>query len=236
VACKRRHPHAGARVKPIKVLLADDQSLVRAGFHALLDAEESIRVVGEATNGREAVEMACASRPDVILMDIQMPGVDGLAATRQVTSLPELAQTKVLVLTTFDHDENVFGALQAGASGFLLKGMEPADLIKAIHVVASGDALLAPTVTRRLIAAYTQKAPTSATQPISLPADISDREKEVLILVATGMNNAEIAGQLFLSPLTVKSHVSRILTKFTARDRVQLVVMAYESQLITPGR
>lgn len=223
-------------MKPIKVLLADDQSLVRAGFHALLDAEESIQVVGEATNGQEAVDMACASRPDVILMDIQMPGVDGLAATRQVTSLPELAQTKVLVLTTFDHDENVFGALQAGASGFLLKGMEPADLINGIQVVAGGDALLAPTITRRLIAAYTRKAPTSATQPTPLPADISDREKEVLTLVATGMNNAEIAGQLFLSPLTVKSHVSRILTKFCARDRVQLVVMAYESQLITPGR
>ncbi len=217
----------------MRVLLADDQSLIRAGFAALLDDDDDLQVVGSASDGAEAVALAHTTRPDVVLMDIRMPGVDGLSATRQITAADDLTSTKVLVLTTFDDDEYLFGALKAGASGFLLKGMEPEDLIAAVKVVAGGEALLAPSATRKLIAAYSTRRALQAPKPRQLPGGVSDREIEVLKLIAQGKTNAEIAGQLVVSPLTVKSHVSRILTKLDARDRVQLVVIAYESGLVS---
>jgi DNA-binding NarL/FixJ family response regulator len=212
--------------------VAEDQAMVRAGFRSLLDAEPDIEVAGEAASGDEALEQAKALRPDVVVMDIRMPGIDGLEATRRITEDPALGDTRVLVLTTFELDEYVFGALRAGASGFLLKGGEPADLLTAIRVVASGESLLAPSVTRRLIEAYTSR-PGAAPPPVIEGLDeLTAREHEVLKLVAAGLTNAEIAQTLQLSPLTAKTHVSRILLKLGARDRVQLVVMAYQSRLV----
>jgi DNA-binding NarL/FixJ family response regulator len=215
----------------IRVVVAEDQAVVRAGFCALLDAESDIEVAGEAATGEEALEQVRALRPDVVVMDIRMPGMDGLEATRWISEDEALADTRVLVLTTFELDEYVFGALRAGASGFLLKGGEPAELLQAVRVVATGESLLAPSVTRRLIEAYTA-TPNGATEPIDGLDELTPREHEVLRLVAAGLTNGEIAKELHLSPLTSKTHVSRILMKLGARDRVQLVVMAYESHLV----
>ena len=205
--------------------------MVRAGFRALIDVDADLSVAGEAADGRQAVELALATRPDVVLMDIRMPGMDGLEAARRIAAEPALAETRILVLTTFELDEYVFGALRAGASGFLLKGGEPADLLAAIRVVAAGEALLAPSVTRRLIDAYTEGAPVERPEVPGL-AELTARELEVLGLVAEGLTNAEIAERLTLSPLTAKTHVSRILMKLGARDRVQLVVIAHQAGLV----
>jgi DNA-binding NarL/FixJ family response regulator len=216
----------------LRVVLAEDQPMVRAGFRALLDSTSDIEVVGEAATGSEALQQARALGPDVVVMDIRMPEMDGLEATRRITTAGELSGTRVLVLTTFELDEYVFGALDAGASGFLLKGGEPADLVHAIRTVASGEALLAPTVTRRLIDAYVSRPqPAPMTDHDGLD-ELTAREREVLALVATGLTNAEIAGELHLSPLTAKTHVSRILMKLGARDRVQLVVIAYRTGIV----
>jgi DNA-binding NarL/FixJ family response regulator len=216
----------------IRVVLADDQPMVRAGFRALLDSRPEIEVVGDAATGLEALDAVRAHKPDVVVMDIRMPEMDGLEATRRITSDPALNSTRVLVLTTFELDEYVFGALDAGASGFLLKGGEPADLVNAIQIVASGEALLAPSVTRRLIETYaTLPKAVAAAEPDGFD-ELTAREREMLGVIATGMTNAEIAAEFHLSPLTVKAHVSRILMKLGARDRVQLVVIAYESGIV----
>jgi DNA-binding NarL/FixJ family response regulator len=218
----------------IRVVLAEDQAIVRAGFRALLDAEPDLEVAGEAADGREAVDLTRRLNPDLVVMDIRMPELDGLEATEQITSDPALGSTRVLVLTTFELDEYVFGALRAGASGFLLKGGEPADLLAAIRLVAGGEALLAPSVTKRLIEAYVaQPEPATHTAPNGLD-ELSARELEILREVAQGHTNREIADALYLSPLTVKTHVSRILTKLRARDRVQLVVIAYQAGIAPP--
>jgi len=215
-----------------RVVLAEDQPMVRAGFRALLDSREDIDVVGEAATGTEAVELVRTQRPDVVVMDIRMPEMDGIEATRRITSDPSVTHTRVLILTTFELDEYVFGALDAGASGFLLKGGEPADLVHAIQVVAAGDSLLAPSVTRRLIETYVSRPePQPAAEHHGL-GDLTSREREVLELVAHGLTNAEIAQTLQLSPLTAKTHVSRILMKLGARDRVQLVVIAYQTGVV----
>jgi len=221
----------------ISVQLADDQALVRAGFRALLDGEDDMRVVAEAADGEQAVELAREHRPDVVLMDVRMPRTDGLRATARLTADPTLSRTRVIVLTTFELDEYVFGALRAGASGFLLKDMEPTELLDAVRIVAAGDALLAPRHTRRLIEAFVAQAGAG-------PADVEDgelaeltsREREVLTLVGQGLSNAEIAERLVVSPLTAKTHVARLFTKLGARDRAQLVVIAYETGLVRPGR
>jgi DNA-binding NarL/FixJ family response regulator len=218
----------------IRVLVADDQALVRAGFRVLVDSAADLEVVGEAGNGREAVELARSARPDVVLMDIRMPVLDGLEATRRIVADELLAGVRVLVLTTFDLDEYVYEALRAGASGFLLKDTPPADLLAAIRVVAAGDALLAPSVTRRLIAEFARRPEPSAVAPAAL-AGLTDREREVLALVARGLTNAEIADRLVVSVATAKTHVSRVLAKLQARDRAQLVMLAYETGLVTPG-
>ncbi|MCU1492723.1 MAG: vraR 6 [Acidimicrobiaceae bacterium] len=220
----------------LRVLVADDHALVRAGFRSILTGEGDIEVVEEATNGVEALVIARREVPDVVLMDIRMPDVDGLEATRRITTDPRLVATKVIVLTTFDLDEYVFGALRAGASAFLLKGVEPVDLISAVRTVAAGNALLDPGATRRLIEAYVASSAEQPGELARLPGSLTAREIEVLTLIATGLTNAEIADQLYNSPLTIKSHVSRILTKLGARDRTQLVVLAYESGLVVPGR
>ncbi|HYZ29387.1 MAG TPA: response regulator transcription factor [Thermoleophilaceae bacterium] len=219
------------------VLLADDQGLVRAGFRALLDAEPDIAVVAEAADGVEAVELARRERPDVALMDVRMPRMDGLEATRQITSDPRLSGTRVVVLTTFELDDYVFGALRAGASGFLLKDIDPPDLVAAVRVAADGDALLAPRLTRRLIEAFVEQeraAPPAVTEGDTL-RELTSREREVLALVGRGLSNAEIADELVLSPLTAKTHVARLFSKLGARDRAQLVVIAYETALVVPG-
>jgi len=218
----------------IHVLLAEDQAIVRAGFRALLNAEPDLEVAGEAANGREAVDLTRQLNPDLVVMDIRMPELDGLEATEQITSDPALSSTRILVLTTFELDEYVFGALRAGASGFLLKGGEPADLLSAIRLVAAGEALLAPSVTKRLIEAYmAQPGPAAPMVPSGLD-ELTPRELEILQQVAQGHTNREIADALYLSPLTVKTHVSRILTKLRARDRVQLVVIAYQAGIAPP--
>ena len=220
----------------ISVELADDQALGRAGFRALLDAEPDFRVVAEAADGVAAVRHAGEHRPDVVLMDIRMPELDGLEATARITSDPALAGTRVIVLTTFELDEYVFGALRAGASGFLLKDIEPSDLLAAIRVVAGGEALLAPRVTRRLIEAFVGaggQAP-SASEGAALEM-VTPREREILALVGRGLANAEIAEALVVSPLTVKTHLARLFSKLGARDRAQLVVIAYETGLVVPG-
>ncbi|MFC0681808.1 response regulator [Lysobacter korlensis] len=215
------------------VAIADDQQLIRAGFRSLLSAEPDLTVVGEAATGTEAVALVKRTTPDVVLMDIRMPDGDGLWATEQIVADPRLAGTHVVILTTFELDDYVSRAIRAGASGFLVKDTEPVELIRAIRVVASGDALLSPSVTRRLLerfAADLREAPDAA--PLEA---LTDREREVLALVGQGKTNAEVAHELFLSPLTAKTHVSRIMTKLDARDRVQLVVLAYETGLVRPG-
>ena len=220
-----------------RVVVADDQALVRAGFRALLDAEPEIEVVAEAADGAQAVELTRREQPDIVLMDVRMPHMDGLEATRRITSTPGLTGTRVIVLTTFELDEYVFGALRAGASGFLLKDIDPPDLLKAVHVVAAGEALLAPRLTRRLIEAFV--AQERAAQPPITAGDqldeLTPREREVLALVGRGLSNTEIADKLILSPLTAKTHVARLFSKLDARDRAQLVVLAYETGLVVPG-
>ncbi|WP_446666074.1 response regulator [Flexivirga sp. B27] len=219
-----------------RVIVVDDQAMVRAGFAALLDAQEDIDVVGQAADGDEGVALARRSRPDVVLMDVRMPKLDGLEATRRIVASPGLADhTRVLMLTTFDVDDYVYEALRAGASGFLLKDAPPADLISAVHVVAAGDALLAPSITRRLIADFAQRRPAGRSKPSLRLNALTERETEVLTLVARGSSNSEIAHQLFVAEQTVKTHVSRVFTKLDLRDRAQAVVFAYESGLVTPG-
>jgi DNA-binding NarL/FixJ family response regulator len=218
----------------IRVLVADDQAAVRGAFAALIDAQDQMHVVGEATNGREAVDLARRVFPHVVLMDIRMPVLDGLEATRLICADAQLAGTRVLVLTTFDADEYVYGALRAGASGFLLKDARPRDLLQAIETVAAGDALLAPSITRRLIAEFAARRD-PAEPPVAL-GELTEREREILRLVAEGLSNAEIAGRLVISPLTAKTHVSNVLRKLDCRDRAALVALAYEVGLVAPGR
>lgn len=218
----------------IRVVVADDQALVRAGFVALLDAQDDIDVVAEADTGAQALAAAREHRPDVVLMDIRMPELDGLAATRAIAGDPALSGVRVVVLTTFELDEYVFEAMRAGASGFLVKHTEPAELVRAVRVVADGDALLSPSVTRRLVREFASRARPPAFGAASL-SELTSREREVMALVAEGLTNAEIGDRLFLSPATARTHVSRILTKLNARDRTQLVVLAYESGLVRPG-
>ncbi|MEV1244554.1 response regulator transcription factor [Nonomuraea sp. NPDC049750] len=217
----------------IRTVLADDQNLVRAGFRSILSDEDGIEVVGEAANGAEAVAKARELQPDVVLMDIRMPELDGLEATRVIVTDPRLDGVKVIILTTFDLDEYVYGALRAGASGFLVKDTEPAELIHAVRVVARGDALIAPSVTRRLIAEFAGRI--KRPEPGPRLNALTEREREVMALVAAGLSNDEIAARLVLSPATAKTHVSRIMTKLGSRDRAQLVVLAYEAGMITPG-
>jgi DNA-binding NarL/FixJ family response regulator len=217
----------------ISVLLADDQALVRAGFRALLDAQDDITVAGEADDGDEAVRLARQLRPDVVLMDIRMPGTDGLVATRAIAGDERLAGVKVVILTTFDLDEYVFEAIRAGANGFLVKDTEPAELLRAVRAVVAGDALLSPRVTRRLIEEFATRAKAPAPAPaVEL---LTEREREVVALVAEGLSNDEIAERLFMSSATARTHVSRAMIKVGARDRAQLVVFAYETGLARPG-
>jgi DNA-binding NarL/FixJ family response regulator len=217
----------------IRVLLADDQALVRAGFAALLDAQDDISVVGQAGDGLQAVALATELVPDVVLMDIRMPLLDGLQATRRIAENPDLSTVRVVVLTTFELDEYVFDAMRSGASGFLVKHTEPSDLVRAVRVVASGEAMLSPGVTRRLIAEFAVRAK-EPVEPDGL-AVLTDREREVVALVGNGLSNDEIAARLTMSPATARTHVSRAMTKLYARDRAQLVVLAYESGLVRPG-
>ena len=218
----------------IRVLLADDQALIRAGFRMIIDSEPGLEVVGEAADGGEAIALARSERADVVLMDIRMPRVDGIEATRRIGADDDLAGVRVLVLTTFEHDDNVVLALQAGASGFLGKGVAPQDLLHAIRVVASGEALLSPRATRGLVGRFlTSLRPPAGTLPgLDL---LTDREREILVLVAHGLSNDDIAERLFLSPLTAKTHVNRAMTKLGVRDRAQLVVLAYQHGLVRPG-
>jgi DNA-binding NarL/FixJ family response regulator len=217
----------------IRIVLVDDQALLRAGFRALIDAEEDLEVVGEASNGQEGLDVIGRMRPDVVLMDIRMPGVDGLAATKAIGADTGLADTKVIILTTFDLDEYVFEAVRLGASGFLVKDTEPVDLLAGIRAVAAGDALLSPGVTRRLIAEFATRSKHTADASALEP--LTGREREVVGLVGEGLNNEEIATRLVVSPATAKTHVSRAMIKMHARDRAQLVVIAYESGLVRPG-
>jgi DNA-binding NarL/FixJ family response regulator len=217
----------------IRVLVADDQAAVRGGFAALIDAQDEMQVVGEAANGRDALDLTRRVLPNVVLMDIRMPVLDGLEATRILCADPHLQGTRVLVLTTFDLDEYVYGALRAGASGFVLKDTPPRDLLRAIEIVAAGDALLSPGITKRLIAEFAAR-PDPAAPPPAL-AELTDRELEITRLVAQGLTNGEIAGRLVISPLTAKTHVSNVLRKLGCRDRAALVALAYESGLVAQG-
>ena len=217
----------------IRVLVADDQAAVRGGFAALIAAQEDMEVAGEATNGRETVDLAQRVLPHVVLMDVRMPVLDGLEATRLICADRTLERTRVLVLTTFDLDEYVYSALRAGASGFLLKDTRPRDLLHAVEVIAAGDALIAPRITRRLIAEFAARR--DPAQPPAALAELTEREREILLLVARGLSNAEIAGRLVISPLTAKTHVSNVLRKLECHDRAALVALAYETGLITPG-
>lgn len=221
----------------IRILLVDDQPLVRAGFGAVLDAEDGFDVVGEAADGEQAVNEAKRLRPDVILMDIRMPHLDGLHATARITADPTLTETRVVVLTTFELDEYVFGALKAGASGFLLKDIAPIDLIAAIRIIARGEALLAPRITQQLITAFiAAEPPPTHVNTAAVLSTLTDRERQVLTLVGSGLANNQIAEKLVISPLTAKTHVSRLFSKLAARDRAQLVVLAYETGLVTPRK
>ncbi|HEY5433177.1 MAG TPA: response regulator transcription factor [Coriobacteriia bacterium] len=215
----------------IRVLIADDQALVRAGFRVLIDSAADLEVVGEAGDGREAVDLARTTHADVVLMDVRMPVLDGLAATRELAG--KQGGPRIIILTTFDIDEYVFEALRAGASGFLLKDTEPAELLQAVRIVAGGEALLAPSVTRRLIEEFATRPDPHRTPPAALEV-LTEREREVLALVARGLSNGEIAMELFISPATAKTHVSRVMMKLGARDRAQLVVTAYETGLVSP--
>jgi DNA-binding NarL/FixJ family response regulator len=217
----------------IRVLVCDDQALVRSGFRMILDARDDIEVVGEAQDGREAIELAQEIDPDVILMDVRMPDIDGVEATRRLVAAGSRA--RILILTTFDLDEYVYDALRAGASGFLLKDVHPPQLAEAIRVVAGGEALLAPSVTRRLLDRFAETSPDEETKPPPALESLTERELEVLKLLAGGLSNAELAEQLFLSETTVKSHISSVLRKLDLRDRVQAVVLAYEAGLVRPG-
>jgi DNA-binding NarL/FixJ family response regulator len=217
----------------IRVVLADDQALVRAGFRALLDAQDDIEVVGEASDGDEAVRLVRRLAPDVVLMDIRMPGTDGLAATRAIAGDERLSGARIIILTTFEMDEYVFEAIRSGASGFLVKDTEPVELLRAVRAVADGDALLSPSVTRRLIGEFANK--TRESRPAPTLDVLTEREREVMALVAEGLTNDEIAERLYVSPMTAKTHVSRAMTKLGARDRAQLVVFAYESGLVRPA-
>ncbi|MFC0598575.1 response regulator transcription factor [Streptomyces palmae] len=217
----------------IRVILADDQMLVRAGFRALLDAQPDIEVVAEAADGEQSLDQVAELRPDVVLMDIRMPRLDGLAATRRITAAPELGGVKVVILTTFELDEYVFEAIRSGASGFLVKDTEPEELLRAVRAVVAGDALLSPGVTRRLIAEFAARSKAPADS--ALLARLTEREREVMALVGIGLSNEEIARRLVVSPLTAKTHVSRTMVKLGARGRAQLVVLAYESGLVRPG-
>jgi DNA-binding NarL/FixJ family response regulator len=218
-----------------RVALVDDQALLRAGLRALLDAEDGIEVVGEAGDGEQAVALVREQRPDVVLMDIRMPGVDGLEATRRIAADPELAGVKVVVLTTFEVDEYVFEGLRAGAAGFLLKEADPEEIVRAVRVVAEGESLLSPSVTRRVVETFAGgAAPTGPA--VSGLDELTEREAEIVSLVGTGLSNGEIAERLVISPATARTHVSRAMLKLGARDRAQLVVFAYEAGLVTPGR
>jgi DNA-binding NarL/FixJ family response regulator len=215
----------------IRVLLADDQDLVRLGLRVLLDSEDDLQVVGDAADGLGAVELATRLRPEVILMDVRMPGIDGIEATRRIVADQNLTATKVIVLTTFEIDEYVFDALRVGASGFLIKDTKPADLLRAVRLVADGDALLSPSVTRRVIREFASR-PSRAVKPHPQLATLTDREREIVALVAEGLSNDEIAARLVISPATARTHVSRAMVKLGARDRAQLVVFAYQSGLV----
>jgi len=217
----------------IRVLIADDQELVRAGFHALVDAQPDLEVVGEAADGREAIKLAHELRPDVVLMDIRMPGVDGLAATREIAADDGLGDVRIVILTTFELDEYVFEAIRSGAAGFLVKDTKPAQLIEAVRVVAGGEALLSPSVTSRLIAEFAARA--KERPRLEALAELTEREREVMALAATGLSNEEIAQRLVVSAATAKTHLSRAMVKLGARDRAQLVVLAYETGLVRPG-
>ncbi len=217
----------------IRVLLADDQALVRAGFRALLDAQEDIEIVGEAENGRQAVELTRELSPDVVLMDIRMPVLDGLAATREIAADRELDSARIVILTTFELDEYVFEAIRSGAAGFLVKDTKPTELIEAVRVVAGGDALLSPSVTQRLIGEFAARAKEPPAS--SALEELTEREREVMALAAGGLSNEEIANRLVVSTATAKTHVSRAMVKLGARDRAQLVVLAYETGLVRPG-
>ncbi len=219
----------------IGVVLADDQSLLRAGLRALLEAEDDITVLGEAGDGHEALVLVRALRPDVVLMDIRMPGMDGLEATRVIASEPSLAGTRVVVLTTFDLDEYVFEAIRIGASGFLVKDTEPTELLRAVRAVAAGDALLSPRITRRLIGEFANRSRPSSERASERLSVLTEREREVVALVGEGLSNDEIADRLVVSPATAKTHVSRAMVKLHVRDRAHLVVLAYESGLVRPG-
>ena len=218
----------------IRVLVADDQALVRGSFWLLVDTAPDLQVIGEAATGAEAVQIATREKPDVLLMDIRMPVMDGIEATQRITQSGQTAGVRVLILTTFDLDDYVYGALRAGASGFLLKDTPPADLLTAIRVIAAGDALLAPAVTRRLIAEFTRR-PQPGQHPVTALDGVTDREREVLTLIGRGLSNAEIAQALHITMATAKTHISRLLAKLGARDRAQLVIVAYETGLIQPA-